>query len=171
MGPVLVSVVDPGLGGSGSLTLPRSNPVLAGGYARNLLAPSARTVSNAPEVFLHPRRKLYVSQLFERRLIFYANEERSWRSNALSPQLSYPQQLTQKVFLLCLSTIASACGLLLGMNPASLLLLRPTMTRSYARLQLVRSDSPKRRRTDDADNVQPEQSVSQLGSETPLALN
>ena len=34
-----------------------------------------------------------------------------------------------------------------------------------------RSDSPKRRRTDDADNVQPEQSVSQLGSETPLALN
>ena len=34
-----------------------------------------------------------------------------------------------------------------------------------------RSDSPKRRRTDDADDVQPEQSASQLGSETPLALN
>ena len=33
-----------------------------------------------------------------------------------------------------------------------------------------RSDSPKRRRTDDADNIQPEQSVSQLGSETPLAF-
>jgi len=34
-----------------------------------------------------------------------------------------------------------------------------------------RSDSPKRQRTDDADDVQPEQSASQLGSETPLALN
>ncbi|KAF1962894.1 hypothetical protein CC80DRAFT_530789 [Byssothecium circinans] len=34
-----------------------------------------------------------------------------------------------------------------------------------------RSDSPKRRRTDDTDDVQPEQSASQLGSETPLALN
>lgn len=34
-----------------------------------------------------------------------------------------------------------------------------------------RSDSPKRRRTDDMDDVQPEQSVSQLGSEAALALN
>ncbi|KAK7178074.1 hypothetical protein PSPO01_15874 [Paraphaeosphaeria sporulosa] len=34
-----------------------------------------------------------------------------------------------------------------------------------------RSDSPKRRRTDDTDDVHPEQSASQLGSETPLALN
>ncbi|OCK73998.1 hypothetical protein K432DRAFT_387067 [Lepidopterella palustris CBS 459.81] len=34
-----------------------------------------------------------------------------------------------------------------------------------------RSDSPKRRRTDNIDDVQPEQSASQLGSETPLALN
>ncbi|KAF1969952.1 hypothetical protein BU23DRAFT_601152 [Bimuria novae-zelandiae CBS 107.79] len=36
---------------------------------------------------------------------------------------------------------------------------------------LYRSDSPKRRRTDDTDDVQPEQSASQLGSKTPLALN
>ncbi|KAL9114566.1 MAG: hypothetical protein Q9187_007448 [Circinaria calcarea] len=34
-----------------------------------------------------------------------------------------------------------------------------------------RSNSPKRRRTDDTDDVQPGQSASQLGSETPLALN
>ena len=34
-----------------------------------------------------------------------------------------------------------------------------------------RSDSPKRRRTDDADDIQPEQSASQLESETSLALN
>lgn len=34
-----------------------------------------------------------------------------------------------------------------------------------------RSDSPKRRRTEDADDVQPEQSVSQSGSEALLALN
>jgi hypothetical protein len=34
-----------------------------------------------------------------------------------------------------------------------------------------RSDSPKRRRTDDIDDVHPEQSASQLGSEAPLALN
>ena len=34
-----------------------------------------------------------------------------------------------------------------------------------------RSDSPKRRRTEDADDVRPEQSVSQSGSENPLALN
>ena len=34
-----------------------------------------------------------------------------------------------------------------------------------------RSDSPKRRRTDDADDVRPEQSVSQFGSETLLVLN
>ena len=33
------------------------------------------------------------------------------------------------------------------------------------------SDSLKRRRTDNADDIQPEQSASQLGSETPLALN
>jgi hypothetical protein len=35
----------------------------------------------------------------------------------------------------------------------------------------ARSDSPKRRRTDDADDVRPEQSASQLGSENPLVLN
>ena len=34
-----------------------------------------------------------------------------------------------------------------------------------------RGDSPKRRRTDDADDIRPEQSASQLGSEAPLALN
>ncbi|KAI0571336.1 hypothetical protein A1F96_08973 [Pyrenophora tritici-repentis] len=34
-----------------------------------------------------------------------------------------------------------------------------------------RSNSPKRRRADDTDNVQPDQSASQLGSETPLTLN
>ncbi|KAI1529753.1 hypothetical protein PtrSN002B_011094 [Pyrenophora tritici-repentis] len=33
------------------------------------------------------------------------------------------------------------------------------------------SNSPKRRRADDTDNVQPDQSASQLGSETPLTLN
>jgi hypothetical protein len=34
-----------------------------------------------------------------------------------------------------------------------------------------RSDSPKRRRTDNIDDIQPGQSASQLGSETPLILN
>lgn len=32
------------------------------------------------------------------------------------------------------------------------------------------SESPKRRRTDDADDIQPEQSAPQLGNGTPLAL-
>ena len=63
-----------------------------------------------------------------------AKLEQAWRCIARRYVTRHPRQWTQKVVLLYLSTIVSARGLLLGINPASLSLLRPTTTRGYAQL-------------------------------------